>query len=54
MRGFFCQVRLSVVAAATENYNYRKNNYPGAVIVEDVAEAVVVHKVLRGCILWRL
>ena len=27
----------SAVAAATEHDNYRKDNYPGAVVVEDVA-----------------
>lgn len=37
---------LSVVAAATEYYNYCKNDNPGAVVVKNVAEAVIVHKVL--------
>ena len=32
-----------VVAAATENYNYRKNYDPGAVIVKEIAKAVVIH-----------
>ena len=36
----------SVIAAAAEHKNDSEDDYPGAVIVEDVAEAVVVHKVL--------
>ena len=34
-----------VVAAATEYYNDRKNYDPGAVIIKDVAQAVVIHYV---------
>ena len=35
--------KLSVVAAATEHKNDGKDDYPSAIIIEDVAEAVVVH-----------
>jgi len=39
-----------VVAAAAENNDYSKNDYPGAVIVEEMAKAVVIHKVCSsGC-----
>ena len=31
------------VAAATENNNYRENYDPGAVIVKEIAKAVVIH-----------
>lgn len=42
------------MAAATENYYDRKNDSPGAVIVEKMAKTVV-HKVCSsGCLLWRL
>ena len=34
-----------MVAAATEDNNYRKNNYPGTVVVKDMAKAVVIHYV---------
>ena len=37
----FCEL---VVAAATENYNNCKNYNPGTVIVEKMAQAVVIHK----------
>ena len=33
----------SVVAAATENYDDSENDNPGAVIVEKMAKAVVIH-----------
>ena len=42
-----CAALYSVVAAATEYYNDSEDYNPCAVIVEDVAEAVVVHKVLQ-------
>jgi hypothetical protein len=32
-----------VVAAAAKNYNDSKYNYPGAVVVKKMAEAVVIH-----------
>ena len=35
---------MSVIAAATENNNDSKNDDPGAVIVEKMAKAVVVHR----------
>jgi hypothetical protein len=35
--------RLSVVAAAAKNYDYRKDYNPSAVIVKKVAQAVVIH-----------
>ena len=38
-------VSLSVVAAATKNHDNGKNYDPGAVIVKDVAQAVVIHYV---------
>ena len=41
---------LSVVAAATENDNDSKDDNPSAVIIEDVAKTVVVHKVPPGSI----
>ena len=34
---------VSVIAAATENNNDSKNDYPCAVIIEKVAKAVVIH-----------
>ena len=34
---------LSVVAAAAKNEYYCENDYPGAVIVKKMAEAVVIH-----------
>ena len=34
---------LLVVAAATENYDDSENDNPGAVIVEKMAKAVVIH-----------
>ena len=34
----------SIIAAATENYDYCENDDPGAVVVEKMAQAVVVHK----------
>ena len=34
---------LSVVAAATENYDDSKDYDPGAVIVEKIAKTVVIH-----------
>ena len=34
---------MSVVAAATENYDDSKDDDPGAVIVEKMAKAVVIH-----------
>jgi hypothetical protein len=37
-----------VIAAATENYYYRENDDPGAVIVKDVAQAVVIHMFASG------
>ena len=37
----------SVVAAATENDDDSENDDPGAVIVEEIANAVVVHSFLR-------
>ena len=33
-----------VVAAAAKNYNDSKYNYPGAVVVKKMAEAVVIHR----------
>ena len=32
-----------VIAAATEDNDYCKNDYPGAVIIKKVAKAVVIH-----------
>ena len=32
-----------VIAAATENNNNCENDYPGAVIIEKMAKAVVIH-----------
>lgn len=44
-----------VVAAATENYNDSKDNNPSAVVIKDVAQAVVVHYVcLRELLRWAL
>lgn len=42
----FCH--LSVVAAATENDNDSKNDDPSAVVVKDVAQAVVIHMFASG------
>ena len=39
----------SVVAAATENYDNGKDDDPGAVIVEEMAEAVVIHSMILRC-----
>ena len=36
-----------VIAAATENYDNSENDDPGAVIVKEMAKAVVHQKVLR-------
>lgn len=36
-------LKLSMVAAATENYDDSQNDDPGAVIVEKMAKAVVIH-----------
>ena len=36
-------VKNNSIAAATENEDYSKNYNPGAVIVKEMAEAVVVH-----------
>ena len=33
-----------IIAAATEDYDYSENDDPGAVVVEKMAQAVVVHK----------
>ena len=33
-----------MIATATENYYYRENDDPGAVIVKEMAKAIVVHK----------
>ena len=33
-----------IIAAATEDYDYSENDDPGAVVVEEMAQAVVVHK----------
>ena len=33
----------NLIAAATENEDHRENDYPRAVIVKEMAEAVVVH-----------
>ena len=44
---FSCQISLFcylVVAAATENYDNSKDDDPCAVVVEKMAQAVVVHK----------
>ena len=38
-------LRFLVIAAATKNYNYSKNDDPGAVVVEEMAQAVVIHKI---------
>ena len=44
-----------VVAAATENNDYSKDYDPGAVIVKEIAKAVVIHKVCSsGFDVWRL
>ncbi len=34
----------ALIAAATENKHDCKDNYPGAVVVEKVAKAIVVHR----------
>ena len=34
-----------MIAAATENYDNSKNDDPGAVIVKEMAKAVVVHSI---------
>jgi len=39
-----------VIAAAAKNNDYSKDYNPGAVIVKEMAEAVVIHSMfLRGC-----
>ena len=38
-----------VVAAATEDYDNGKNDDPGAVIVKEMAEAVVIHSMILRC-----
>ena len=35
-----------MIAAATEDDNYRKDDYPGAVVVKDMAKTVVIHYVI--------
>ena len=39
----YFKVRNNSIAAATENEDYRENYNPSAVIVKEMAEAVVVH-----------
>ena len=39
---------LSVVATAAEYYYYRKNDNPSAVVIKDVAQAVVIHMFASG------
>ena len=39
-----CVDKKSVIAATAENYDYSKNDDPGAVVVEKMAQAVVIHK----------
>ena len=34
----------ALIAAAAENENDCKDNYPGAVVVKNVAKAIVVHR----------
>ena len=34
-----------VVAATAENYDNSKDDYPGAVVVKKMAQAVVIHKI---------
>ena len=36
-----------MVAAATEYDDYSKNDDPGAVVVEEIANAVVIHSFLQ-------
>ena len=53
-----------MIAAATENYDNSENDDPGAVIVKEMAKAVIHQKVLRknslrgiapyAIIVWRL
>ena len=38
-----------MVAAATENYDNSKDDDPGAVIVEEMAKAVVIHSMFLRC-----
>ena len=35
------------MAAATEYYNKRENDDPGAVVIENMAKAVVIHMILQ-------
>ena len=38
----------SVIAAATENDNDSKDDYPCAVVVKEIAKAVVIHMFASG------
>ena len=39
------------MAAATEDYDNGKDDDPGAVIVKEMAEAVVIHSMFLRCML---
>ena len=39
----------STVAAATENDDDREDDDPGAVIIKEMAEAVVIHSMILRC-----
>jgi hypothetical protein len=38
----------SVIAAAAENDNDCKDDYPGTVVVEEIAKAVIIHMFASG------
>ena len=42
-------IAILVVAAATENHDNGKDDDPGAVIVKEMAEAVVIHSKILRC-----
>ena len=45
---------LLVIAATAEDYYNSKNDYPRAVIVEKMAQAVVIHKICSSKVTLRL
>lgn len=45
-------LRLSVIAAAANDYDSNKDNDPSAVVVEDVAKAVVIHSMFLRSIYY--
>ena len=46
-------VTFLVMAATAENYNYSKNDDPGAVVVKEMAQAVVVHRICSSDVCLR-